>query len=155
MKKFIFVLMALPALLLTGCMSNLDQDTYSRSEARTVQTVMMGQIISLRPVNIEGSSTPIGALAGAGIGGVAGSAIGGGRGSILTTIVGAVGGGLLGYAGEKMITSSNGVEITLRLDDGSTRSIVQEVNQNERFTVGDRVRITGSGGTYRVIRSYY
>jgi outer membrane lipoprotein SlyB len=155
MKKFIFVLMALPALLLTGCMSNLDQDTYSRSEARTVQTVMMGQIISLRPVNIEGSSTPIGALAGAGIGGVAGSAIGGGRGSILTTIVGAVGGGLLGYAGEKMVTSSNGVEITLRLDDGSTRSIVQQVNQNERFTVGDRVRITGSGGNYRVIRSYY
>ena len=68
------------SLLLSGCMSNLSGDSYSRDEARRVQTVRMGTIDSLRPVKIEGSKTPIGAGAGAVVGGVAGSAIGGGRG---------------------------------------------------------------------------
>ncbi|EGH71073.1 17 kDa surface antigen, partial [Pseudomonas syringae pv. aceris str. M302273] len=38
------------ALTLGGCTSNLTGDSYSRDEARTVQTVRMGTIESLRPV---------------------------------------------------------------------------------------------------------
>lgn len=67
------------ALMLGGCTSNLTGDSYSRDEARTVQTVRMGTIESLRPVKIEGTKTPIGGVAGAVVGGVGGSAIGGGR----------------------------------------------------------------------------
>lgn len=140
---------------ISGCASNLGGDVYSRSEARQVQQVMYGTILELRVVKIEGTKTPIGAIAGAGIGGVAGSAVGGGSGRIITTIIGAVGGGLLGGYGEELLTRSNGVEITIRLDSGSIRSIVQQIQPNEVFRVGERVRLMSAGGTTRVTKSTY
>ena len=138
------------SLLLSGCMSSLSGDSYSRDEARRVQTVRMGTIDSLRPVKIEGSKTPIGAGAGAVVGGVAGSAIGGGRGSIITAVIGAVAGGLAGSAAEEGLTRTQGVEITVREDDGSMRAYVQAVQENEIFRVGERVRIMTVDGTSRV-----
>src|SRR3989338_1900779 len=118
-------------LSLTGCQSSLTGDTYSRDEARTVQTVRLGTIESLRPVKIEGSKTPIGAGAGAVVGGVAGSTVGGGKGSIVAAVIGAVAGGLIGAATEEGFTRTQGVEITVREDDGSMRAYVQEVQPNE------------------------
>lgn len=138
------------AMLLGGCQSSLTGDTYSRAEARQVQTVRMGTIESLRPVKIEGTKTPIGAGAGAVVGGVGGSAIGGGRGSVVAAVIGAVAGGLLGAATEEGLTRTQGVEITVREDDGSMRAYVQEVQENEIFRVGERVRIMTVNGTSRV-----
>lgn len=138
------------AMLLSGCQSSLTGDTYSRAEARQVQTVRMGTIESLRPVKIEGTKTPIGAGAGAVVGGVGGSAIGGGRGSVVAAVIGAVAGGLLGAATEEGLTRTQGVEITVREDDGSMRAYVQEVQENEIFRVGERVRIMTVNGTSRV-----
>ncbi|PBQ19266.1 hypothetical protein CCL08_09740 [Pseudomonas congelans] len=135
------------ALTLGGCTSNLTGDSYSRDEARTVQTVRMGTIESLRPVKIEGTKTPIGGAAGAVVGGVGGSAIGGGRGSIVAAVIGAVAGGLLGSATEEGLTRTQGVEITVREDDGSMRAYVQQVQENEIFRVGERVRIMSVNGT--------
>ena len=136
--------------LLGGCTSNLTGDSYSRDEARRVQTVRMGTIVALRPVQIEGTKTPIGAATGAVIGGVGGSAIGGGRGSIVTAVIGAVAGGLLGSAAESGLTKTQGVEITVREDDGSTRAYVQQVEPNQVFRTGERVRILTVDGTSRV-----
>ncbi|CAD5198328.1 glycine zipper 2TM domain-containing protein [Pseudomonas sp. FEN] len=138
------------AMLLGGCTNSLTGDSYSRDEARRVQTIRMGTIESLRPVKIEGTNSPIGAGAGAIVGGVGGSAIGGGRGSIVTAVIGAVAGGVLGNMAEKGLTSAQGVEITVREDDGSMRAYVQEVQPNEIFRVGERVRIATVGGTSRV-----
>ncbi|MGY4535209.1 outer membrane lipoprotein SlyB [Pseudomonas sp. TE3786] len=138
------------ALALTGCQSSLTGDSYSRDEARTVQTVRMGTIESLRPVKIEGTKTPIGTVAGAAVGGVAGSTVGGGKGSIVAAVIGAVAGGLLGSATEEGLTRTQGVEITVREDDGSMRAYVQEVQENEIFRVGERVRIMSVNGTSRV-----
>ncbi|AZG87807.1 glycine zipper 2TM domain-containing protein [Pseudomonas syringae pv. pisi str. PP1] len=138
------------ALTLGGCTSNLTGDSYSRDEARTVQTVRIGTIESLRPVKIEGTKTPIGGAAGAVVGGVGGSAIGGGRGSIVAAVIGAVAGGLLGSATEEGLTRTQGVEITVREDDGSMRAYVQQVQENEIFRVGERVRIMSVNGTSRV-----
>ena len=138
------------ALLLGGCTSNLTGDSYSRDEARRVQTVRMGTIESLRPVKIEGTKTPIGGGAGAIVGGVAGSAVGGGRGSIVAAVIGAVAGGLAGSAAEEGLTRTQGVEITVREDDGSMRAYVQQVQENEIFRVGERVRIMTVDGTSRV-----
>lgn len=152
MRKSVVLLAAMSSvgLLLGGCQSSLTGDSYSRDEARQVQTVRMGTIESLRPVKIEGSKTPIGAIAGAGVGGVAASGIGGGRGSTVAAIVGAVAGGMLGAAAEEGLTRSQGVEITVREDDGSMRAYVQEVQENEIFRVGERVRILTVNGTSRV-----
>ena len=129
-------------LLLGGCQSSLTGDSYSRDEARQVQTVRMGTIESLRPVKIEGTKTPIGSVAGAAVGGIGGSAIGGGKGSYVAAIIGA--------ATEEGLTRAQGVEITVREDDGSLRAYVQEVQENEIFRVGERVRIMSVNGTSRV-----
>ncbi len=148
-KLLTSTLMAL-TVTLAGCASTLDGETYSRDEARRVQTVRLGTIEMLRPVKIEGTKTPIGAGAGAVVGGIGGSAIGGGRGSAVAAVVGAVAGGLLGAATEEGLTRTQGVEITVREDDGTLRSYVQEVQQNEVFRVGERVRILTVDGTSRV-----
>lgn len=152
MRKSVMLAASFTAMALTlgGCTSNLTGDSYSRDEARTVQTVRLGTIESLRPVKIEGTKTPIGAGAGAVVGGVGGSAIGGGRGSVVAAVIGAVAGGLLGSATEEGLTRTQGVEITVREDDGSRRAYVQQVQENEIFRVGERVRIMSLNGTSRV-----
>jgi len=138
------------ALTLGGCASSLQGDVYSREDARTPQVVRMGTIESLRPVKIEGTKTPIGAGAGAAVGGIAGSGIGGGKGSYVAAVIGAVAGGLLGAATEEGLTRTQGVEITVKEDSGTTRSYVQAVSEGEVFKVGDRVRITSVNGQTRV-----
>ena len=138
------------SLMLGGCASNLTGDSYSRDEARTVQNVRLGTIEYLRPVQIEGTKTPIGAAAGAAVGGIGGSAVGGGKGSYVMAVVGALAGGLLGAAAEEGLTRTQGVEITVREDDGSLRAYVQQVQPNEIFRVGERVRIMTVNGTSRV-----
>ena len=148
-KLFTATVVAL-SLALGGCASSLTGDTYTREEARTVQNVRMGTIQALRPVKIEGTKTPIGGAAGAVVGGVGGSAIGGGKGSIVAAVIGAVAGGLIGSATEEGLTRTQGVEITVREDDGSMRAYVQAVQENEIFRVGDRVRIMTVDGTSRV-----
>jgi len=151
MRKPTLLITSLAAVLaLGGCQSSLTGDTYSRDEARVVQTVRMGTIESLRPVKIEGTKTPIGAGAGAVVGGIGGSGLGGGRGSAVLAVVGAVAGGLLGAAAEEGLTRTQGVEITVREDDGTMRAYVQEVEPNQVFRVGERVRIMTVNGTSRV-----
>lgn len=149
-KSLLVVPVALLALAAGGCTSNLTGDTYSRDEARTVQTVRYGTIESLRPVRLEGTKTPIGSGAGAVVGGIAGSGVGGGRGSAVAAVIGAVAGGMLGAAAEEGITRAQGVELTVREDDGNMRAYVQEVEPNQVFRVGQRVRILTVDGTSRV-----
>ncbi len=84
------------------------------------------------------------------MGDLAGAAVGGGKGSIVAAVIGAVAGGLIGSATEEGLTRTQGVEITVREDDGSMRAYVQQVQENEVFRVGERVRISTVGGTSRV-----
>lgn len=139
-------------LALCGCMSTLSGDSYSRDEARRVQTVEYGQIVALRPVVLEGTKTPIGTLAGAAIGGIAGSAVGQGKGSDIAAVVGAVAGGIAGSSVEEAATRSQGVEITVKTQRGDTIAIVQQTSAQDDFKVGDTVRLLSSGGTTRVSR---
>lgn len=137
---------------LTGCASNLGGDVYTRDQARTVQTVRMGTVESVRPVQIEGTKTVIGPAAGAAVGGIAGSTVGGGRGSAIASVIGAVAGGMAGAAVEEGVTRRQGVEITVREDDGQLRAYVQEVSDGQLFAPGDRVRILTVNGSSRVTR---
>ena len=152
MRKSIILAATFTALtmLLSGCASSLTGDSYSREDARKVQTIRMGTIESLRPVRIEGTKTPIGTGAGAIVGGIAGSTIGGGRGSAVAAVIGAVAGGFAGSAAEEGLTRTQGVEITVREDDGALRAYVQAVEPNQVFRVGQRVRIASVNGQSRV-----
>ncbi len=151
MKELIAVLLAVSvSVAMSGCASNLSGDSYSRDEARMPQQVQYATVEQVRPVKIEGTKTPIGAGAGAVIGGVAGSTAGGGRGSAVAAAVGAVAGGLLGAAAEEGITREQGVELTVRYDNGQTVAIVQAASKDETFRVGDKVRVLTVNGNTRV-----
>jgi outer membrane lipoprotein SlyB len=138
----------LAATTLAGCASSLSGSSYSRDEARRESTVRMGVVESVRSVQIEGTRSGVGGVGGAVAGGIGGSYIGSGRGSALGALAGAVLGGLAGSAAEQGITRREGVEITVRLDNGDMRAIVQEAD--EVFKPGERVRLLSQGGTTRV-----
>ncbi len=153
-KKTVLLLSA--ALLLPACalVPSQSGDSYNRNEARQLQTVLDGTIVSIRAVKIDGTRSGTGALTGAAVGGVAGGAIGRGYGSLASAVAGAVAGGLLGSAAEQGITSKEGLEITVRLARGDTVSVVQEAG-NDKFRAGDRVRVMYSAnGSARVTPAY-
>ena len=148
MKSFWILLLSA---ILAGCASGLGGDDYERSEARRIYEVKMGVVESVRSVKLEGTESGIGAAAGGAIGGIAGSTAGGGKGSAVAAVLGAVVGGLAGAATEEAGTRKAGVEITIRLDSGRFIALVQE-DHDEKFQVGERVRILESGGQARVTR---
>ena len=150
MKNIFLLLILLMASGLAGCASNLSGESYSRSEARSVQQVEYGIIEQLRPVKIEGTKTPIGAGAGALVGGIAGSGVGSGRGSNVMAVIGALAGGMAGAAIEEGVTRTQGVEITIKMNKGGTIAIVQALAPNQRFAVGDRVRVLYGSENTRV-----
>jgi len=152
MKYSLVILALLVVIGLAGCASSLSGDTYSRSETRTVQQVEYGVIEQLRPVNIEGTKTPVGSGAGALVGGFAGSSIGSGTTSTVMAVIGAVAGAMAGAAIEEGVTRTRGVEITVKMNNGQTIAIVQALSPNERFAVGERVRVIRSGQNARVAR---
>jgi outer membrane lipoprotein SlyB len=135
---------------LTGCVSGLQGSTYSRSEARQVQEVEFGTVLSTNPVVIEGKQSGAGQLPGAIIGGVAGSSVGEGKGQQIFTILGAVGGAVVGSMIEEQATRTQGLELTIKMDSGKTLSIVQEVNNVNVFREGQRVRVLTQGALARV-----
>ena len=77
---------------LIGCVAGLQGSSYSRSEARKVQEVEFGVVLSTKPVIIEGRRTDWGELSGVIIGGIAGSSVGEGKGSADRYTLGAIGG---------------------------------------------------------------
>ena len=139
------------ATVLTGCAApGLGGGSYSREQARREQTVRMGYVESVREVKLEGTRSGVGPAAGAVAGGVAGSSVGSGRGSVLGAVAGAVIGGVAGQAAEQGFTAKKGIEVTVKLDNGSMVAIMQEAD--ETFRPGDRVRILSDGATSRVTR---
>lgn len=139
------------ALGLSGCASGLGGGTYQRAEARRAMTVQYATVEAVRPVQLEGTKTPVGTVAGAAVGGIAGNSIGGGRGQAIATVLGAVAGGVAGSAIEEGVTRRPGVEVTVVLPNGQMLAVVQE-DGGEGFRPGERVRVLRDGGTTRVTR---
>src|ERR1044071_2464181 len=127
------------AVLLAGCVSQKTGDVYTRDEALREQSVRRATVESVRPVKIEGTRSGVGAVAGGAVGGIAGSTVGTGKTSNVAAVVGAVGGGLAGQALDEGATRKNGVEITVRLDNGGLRAIVQD--DSDKFFTGQKVRL--------------
>lgn len=145
----VLVVMLAIGLITAGCASSLSGSAYTRTQAREAQEVQYGTVESVRPVLIEGTKSNVGTVAGAALGGLAGSNIGGGKGRIAGAIGGAVLGGVAGAAAEEGITRRQGLEITVRLDNGRTLAVTQEAD--EPFNPGERVRVVSSySGTTRV-----
>ncbi|MDY6993760.1 MAG: glycine zipper 2TM domain-containing protein [Pseudomonadota bacterium] len=141
-------------LMVGGCMpSSKSGSVYSRNQARQVQQVEMGKVVSVRSVRLEGTKSPVGSLGGAIIGGIAGSTVGGGRGKSIATTVGAIAGGLAGAAVEEGVTRDDALEITVQLDDGRMISIVQ-TEPEVAFQAGEPVRVLTSPTATRVTKMW-
>lgn len=151
MKTYRFVSIAFLVALASvqvGCASSQSGAAYSRSQTRSEQSVRLGVVESVRTVTIEGTRSGVGAAAGAVVGGVAGSNVGRGKGATIGSVLGAVAGGLAGQAIEEHTTKKEGLEITIKLDNGQLIAVTQEAD--EQFHPGERVRVLSGGGATRV-----
>lgn len=151
MKRLLAVVAAFAVAALAGCAPSTSGSVYSRDQARQEQSVRMGVVDSVRQVQIEGTRSGIGPAAGAVVGGIAGSTVGQGKGAAAGAVLGSVAGGIAGQAAEQIGTRKDGIEITVRLDNGSLVAITQEADATT-FNPGDRVRILSSGSISRVAR---
>lgn len=147
-KQYVILLGAM--LVLAGCASSPSGAVYTRAEARTPVTVDYGVVVAVRPVRIEGTKSKVGTGIGAVAGGLAGAAAANDAsdlGQAAAGVGGAIVGGIVGAAGEELMTRTTGLEITVQMDDGRTVAYVQ--SGEETFQPGDRVLIT-TGNAVRV-----
>ncbi len=139
------------ALFGTGCARSLSGEVYSRDQAQKAQTLRMGTVEAVKLVQIEGTKSPVGAIAGGAMGAALGSTIGGGSGQTVATVAGGIAGAAAGAKIEEEVTKQQGVEITLRMDSGETIVVVQAADVS--FQPGERVRVVASpDGTTRVAK---
>ena len=131
---------SLIGLTLAGCVndSSLSGDVYSASEAKQVQNVTYGTVVNARPVQIQGGDEN----------NVMG-AIGGATGRSLATAAGAVAGGVAGQGVQGAMNKTQGVELEIRKDDGSTIMVVQKQGST-RFSAGQRVVLASNGSQVTV-----
>ncbi|PSV31456.1 glycine zipper 2TM domain-containing protein [Photobacterium sp. GB-72] len=153
MKKYTVASLCLVAALgVSGCAQNPYGNAYDVGEARTVQNVLTGTIIKLDAVTMSGGGeNMIGTIAGGAIGAILGSKVGDGSGSDIAAIGGGLAGAALGNKAGDAISQRNGVNIVIKLDSGRTIAVVQEVDPNMIFRVGQRVDIYQQGNTTRVV----
>ena len=137
------------AAVLSGCTFPSSRSTIRSSQANVLQRADTGVVTSVREVNIEGQRTNLGMYGGGLMGGAVGSSVGKGVGNAIATATGAVGGAIAGQAVEEAATRKRAQEITVRLDDGNTVVVTQEVSTG-MFQDGDRVRVLNGGGGARV-----
>ena len=151
--KLILVL-TLIASVMVGCASRTSSNVYSREQAQLVHHVEEGEITGVRPVEIEGSVSGLGTIAGAIMGYAIGGTIGEGSGRGVAEVMGTIGGALLGSAVEEGASHQRGLEITVQLDHGDVIAIVQA--DDEGFQVGDRVSVLRlADGSARVVPHTY
>lgn len=123
---------------------------YNRDRQVGAQEVYRGTVVSVRPVAIgRENGVGMGAVVGALIGGVVGNQVGHGSGRELATIGGAVAGGVAGNSIQNRSGRRDGLEITVRLDNGKEVAVIQDAD--EPFYAGDRVQVVGYGQDARVI----
>ncbi len=99
-----------------------------------------GTVESVREVSNKGEGTGLGAVAGGVLGGLLGSQIGGGNGKKAMAVVGAAGGAFAGHEVEKRMRGETQYEVTVRFDDGRTRTYTE--TQATQLQSGDRVRLS-------------
>lgn len=99
-----------------------------------------GTIEAVREISTPADGSGLGAIAGGVLGGLLGNQVGHGKGSQVAAVVGALGGAYAGHQAEKHFRAEKQLEVTVRLDDGSTRTAL--LSGPSRWRAGDRVRLS-------------
>jgi outer membrane lipoprotein SlyB len=112
-------------------------ETIRRTPALVCQNC--GTVESVREISTRGDSNGLGAAGGAVVGGLLGNQVGGGHGKQAMTVVGAIGGALAGNQIEKQARATLSYETTVRMNNGSSRTVAQATQPV--WHDGDRVRV--------------
>ena len=112
-----------------------------------------GDIVGVRDVQISGRNTIVGTGGGALMGRAAASGGSGVSGAVIQA-ASTVGGAIAGESAEEVATRKTAQEITVKLANGDTVAIVQEVQHEGRFTVGEHVQVL-QGGAGSSVRRFY
>lgn len=112
-----------------------------------------GDIVSIREVQISGRSTIIG-VGGGGLMGAAAASGGSGVGGAVVQAASTIGGAVAGEAVEEVATRRNAQEIMIKLSNGDTIAVVQEVKAEGRFITGEHVQVLHGGGGTTVRRLF-
>lgn len=141
-NRFITLIIAVIAVAnITGCSS------VNLRRADELSIVKRGIVSDMKEVTLAGSSSGIGAATGGSIGAMIGANTRGG--DFKTAIVGAVIGQIVGaFAGneiEKKATEAAGLELFIKLEDGTEIALTQRKDDVQNINIGDRVRITQNG----------
>lgn len=107
---------------------------------RAVACATCGVVESVAAVQQQGQGSGVGVVAGGVVGGLLGHQFGGGKGKTAMTVLGAVGGGLAGNEIEKRARSQTVYDVTVRMDDGSTRTF----RRADAPAVGSAVTVDGN-----------
>lgn len=147
-----YLMLTLSLLLIQGCAKSLEGDVYSRDEAQRTMNMQMATITATKPIVIEGDRSQTGKLAGGLIGGAAGYGVTESNTQALTTAIGTVAGAVVGQMAEEQLSRAQGLEITLKLDNGEDIIIVQEVDDVGDFVAGDKVKLVSGSGKLHVTK---
>ena len=107
--------------------------------AAVVTCAECGVIESVREVDAKGQGSGLGAVGGGVLGGLLGNQVGAGRGKDVMTVVGVVGGAVAGNEVEKRVKTTKSYDVTVRLNDGSSRVFSETGLPSWR--TGDKVKV--------------
>ncbi|MEP6942050.1 MAG: glycine zipper 2TM domain-containing protein [Betaproteobacteria bacterium] len=140
MKRFCAVTM-----IALSTMAYVDATAQSQSSMTPATTpaanscATCGTIQSIRYVEQKGRGSGAGAVAGGVLGGVVGHQFGSGRGNTVATIAGVGVGAVAGNEVEKNVKKKSYYVVTVRLDNGGSKSVTQSATPALRE--GDRVKV--------------
>ncbi|PSW21541.1 glycine zipper 2TM domain-containing protein [Photobacterium sanctipauli] len=152
MRKWLMLLLILPLVVSAA--------PYNRNQARTVNSVVFGEVDSVRYIThqevINSQRNGWETLLGGVIGGLIGNQFGGGTGREVATAVGAVAGAGIAHQRQptKKIVNYRLVEVLIKADDGRLIDVIQDVDQSMIFKRGDAVRILYFDNGVRVDKTY-
>lgn len=111
----------------------------TRRFSASASCINCGIVDSIRAVQVEGNASGLGAVAGGVTGAVVGNQIGNGHGRDAMTVLAGVGGAFAGHSIEKNINRHTVYRVTIRMDDGSFRTVSQA--HAPVVDVGSKVRV--------------
>lgn len=101
-----------------------------------------GVIVEVKEVEVAGKGTGVGAVAGGVGGAVIGHEIGGNKAG---TVIGAAVGAVAGHQIEREARAHKRYDITVRMNDGSTKALSDETGNPVVWKSGDKVRVGNDG----------
>ena len=147
MKTTLAVMLVAGTAVLSGCSTTprtYDSPTYSSYDQSYSTTY--GTIDSITVTRGTGSGIGAGAVVGGVVGGLVGSQVGSGSGRTAATAAGAIAGAVAGNEIQKNRNERDMYQISVRMDNGDYRTVVQDSVSDLR--VGNRVRLV-DGRVYR------